>query len=240
MKTTVVALALGLVACTSTDPSSSGATGNTGSMGAAGSMGAMGATGPEGPAGPAGPAGAKGPAGATGASGPSGPQGIAGPTGPQGAQGPKGDTGPAGAAQIVTDALGTQLGHVVGISKDGIMYIDDLSPSHTGLYVLVDHSGANVAQPAVDVFYDGANCTGNAYIARAFIGLNASNKFAYYNSNYPVRVTSTMALVTAKSVRSGTNPNNLNCSASGLGDNMWPVSIGPNPVHAGETPVTVQ
>ena len=112
---TLMILALIVVGCSGSTPSSDPITDSgtlVGPPGPTGPEGPAGPTGPQGPqgerglqgdqgvAGSAGPAGAAGPAGSQGAQG---PQGLAGPQGLPGAQGPKGDTGSAGAQGVKGD-----------------------------------------------------------------------------------------------------------------------------------------
>ena len=94
----LAALAVGVIALTSTPGAVAGPQGPTGLQGA---------TGAEGPQGVSGPTGAPGPQGATGSPGPAGTKGATGLTGPAGAQGVPGPAGASGtivASTVVSGA----------------------------------------------------------------------------------------------------------------------------------------
>ncbi len=91
----LAALAVGVIALTSTPGAVAGPQGPTGLQGA---------TGAEGPQGVSGPQGAPGPQGATGSLGPAGPKGATGLTGAQGVPGPAGASGTIVASTVVSGA----------------------------------------------------------------------------------------------------------------------------------------
>ena len=112
--------------------------------------------------GPQGPTGLQGP---IGPAGPQGPQGLQGPPGPQGEPGLSGD----GPQLVWKDAAGTTIGPAasgfvaMGVYPKGIgpEYFDD-----DGNIWRIDPESGEVVPSLTDIpiFYDGPNCTGQAYI----------------------------------------------------------------------------
>jgi hypothetical protein len=94
-----------------------------------------------------------------------GPKGDTGPQGPAGPQGPKGDTGPQGPAgtslpvAVWRDANNTLVGPGV-IADDEVPYFDS-----RGLIWLLDISTGQIQTETESIDYDGADCTGNAYVS---------------------------------------------------------------------------
>ena len=101
--------------------------------------------------------------------GPRGPQGLPGNQGPQGLQGLKGDkgdtgpAGPAGGGLTVVSFNGLTLGTVVGVTKlnSSDPTIVARKEGNVWLAIPIDKSG--VVAMVYPVFFDGANCSGNAF-----------------------------------------------------------------------------
>jgi hypothetical protein len=165
-------------------PGAAGPAGPAGAAGATGAKGDTGATGPQGPigltgstgaTGVMGPAGPEGPKGDTGATGPIGLTGAAGPAGATGAQGVKGDTGAQGpkgldsAGLQVVDATGKLVGNVVWLMQDQYSANPVVSFNYDGTIYLIavfpTALSAAYSFGSVPIYYDGAECTGNAYIS---------------------------------------------------------------------------
>ncbi len=98
------ALAVGVIALTSSPNAVAGPQGSTGAQGAPGAQGVQGLPGPQGSQGATGSPGPNGPQGATGLTG---KQGAPGPAGPAGAQGAPGPTGPSGASGTIVASTAT-------------------------------------------------------------------------------------------------------------------------------------
>jgi hypothetical protein len=108
-----------------------------------------------------------------GSPGPAGPAGAIGPAGPTGAAGP---TGP---SAMIFDRNGQSIGYLIPIESP-------FAAGNSSTAILV-HSNTPrdasfpegfvvpVAAIVPDIFYDGANCTGNAYIANNFPRGNVTN-----------------------------------------------------------------
>ncbi|MFO1414282.1 MAG: IPT/TIG domain-containing protein [Burkholderiales bacterium] len=123
-----------------------------------GAGGPPGPQGPQGVQGPPGPQGAQGPAGATGAQGPAGATGPAGPTGAPGPQGPPGATGTV--FYLVSTWTGQRLlpqpDHYALWNRNGLFLPIKVVKTGDTTYVI----------DARDyVYFDGPNCTGNAYVS---------------------------------------------------------------------------
>lgn len=119
-------------------------------------------------AGPLGPPGVPGPAGTQGAvgeSGAAGPQGLPGTNGADGAAGPQGPPGPQGipgpvAALRVVDNSGLDLGAYAGGELYGFIYAFNET---VGGILVVRPQGWFPRGPD-EVFFENADCTGQAYI----------------------------------------------------------------------------
>jgi len=107
------ALAVGVIALTSSPDAVPGPQGPTGAQGAAGAQGVQGVPGPQGPQGATGSPGSAGPQGATGVTG---KQGAPGPPGPAGAQGAPGPAGPAGASGTIVASTATSGATVLSVA----------------------------------------------------------------------------------------------------------------------------
>ena len=97
--------------------------------------------------------------------GPQGPQGPAGPQGPQGPVGPAGSTSLAPQAEPgprVYDAKGQFLGILPSDLYGALsIYIPTLSKF---IFISPDTGDVDPFFPAVYLYFDGDNCTGNAYV----------------------------------------------------------------------------
>ncbi|QRO03081.1 collagen-like protein [Archangium violaceum] len=99
-------------------------------------------------------------------SGPAGPVGDPGPVGPAGPQGPAGPTGPQGPAALARpaavwrDANGAFIGPSGGGRKEDLYFFDD-----QGFLWLVDMYTGQLRTRETPIVYDGADCTGNAYVS---------------------------------------------------------------------------
>jgi hypothetical protein len=127
-----------------------------------------------GPTGPAGPAGPQGPIGAPGAAGAAGPQGPIGATGPAGAIGPIGPAGPPGlegppglGALRVVDSLGTDVGALVtALNSTNSGYAVVFPATHEQVqWVSVPVTRDGLQAGPADLFFETADCTGDAFIA---------------------------------------------------------------------------
>lgn len=144
-----------------------------GNAGAQGSQGDQGIQGPEGPQGVQGPQGPQGAAGATGATGPQGPQG---PTGPEGPQGPAGSNGGGfivrkqDGVQVGTQFLGSMGSYQIMVWDSSTESIFAYSfPGVGSTHIYAGHLRTN------QVYFTGANCTGQAYLPTGNSVLNMKN-----------------------------------------------------------------
>ena len=110
------ALAVGVIALTSSPDAVAGPQGPTGAQGAAGAQGVEGVPGPQGPQGPQGATGSAGSAGPQGATGLTGKQGAAGPAGPAGAPGAPGPAGQVGASGTIVASNPTSGATVLSVA----------------------------------------------------------------------------------------------------------------------------
>ncbi|MCY1074377.1 hypothetical protein [Archangium lansingense] len=94
-----------------------------------------------------------GPKGEPGPAGPDGPAGTAGPQGPTGPQGPSATSRPA----VWRDANNTYVGPV--LTNEEVLYFDA-----GGRVWFVDPSTGQLQAESLDIKYDAADCTGNAYV----------------------------------------------------------------------------
>jgi hypothetical protein len=150
---------------------------------------------PAGPEGPQGPAGPQGPMGPPGPQGVQGPQGEAGPQGQQGPEGPQGPPGAdlsnevsilEGEQAVQNDRLDALEASTDSLFKSGIpvyaqgqvlgSWLGQASNSRVKLVspkgflfdveVAGDVSAANnYLGPSKEIYFDGANCTGRAFIS---------------------------------------------------------------------------
>lgn len=176
---------LSLLACGSTDKSSTSAGGLAGPAGPQGSTGPAGLTGPigltglvgsqgvagndgvTGLQGPQGIAGINGVAGSQGLQGIAGPNGGTGPQGLQGIQGPQGIAGPAGGGSggglAMKDSTGATVKYTTQFpGAAGITYMTDANGYFW--YFNAGQSTSGAALQPVNVWYLDTECSGTAYV----------------------------------------------------------------------------